>query len=96
MPRATLRFYAELNDFLPRADRHRTRERSFTVRPSVKDLIEAAGVPHTEADLLLVNGDSVDFAHPVHDGDRISVYPVFESVDIATVTKVRPEPRTRM
>ena len=92
MPRATLRFYAELNDFLPSEDRHRSRERPFSVRPSIKDLIEAAGVPHTEVDLLLVNGESVDFAHPVHDGDRISVYPVFESVDIATVTKVRPEP----
>ena len=43
-------------------------------------------------DLLLVNGESVDFAYPVRDGDRISVYPVFESLDIAAVTRVRPEP----
>ena len=92
MPRATLRFYAELNDFLPRADRHRAVQRPFNVRPSIKDLIEAAGVPHTEVDLLLVNGESVDFAYSVRDGDRISVYPVFESVDIAAVTRVRPEP----
>ena len=92
MPRATLRFYAELNDFLPPEDRHRPVERPFRVRPSIKDLIEAAGVPHTEVDLVLVNGESVDFAHPVRDGDRISVYPVFESVDIAAVTRVRPEP----
>ena len=92
MPRATLRFYAELNDFLPPKDRHQPVQRSFRGRPSIKDLIEAAGVPHTEIDLLLVNGESVDFAYPVGDGDRISVYPVFESVDIKSATKVRPEP----
>ena len=92
MPRATLRFYAELNDFLPPKDRYEPLERPVHGRPSIKDLIEAAGVPHTEVDLLLVNGDSVDFAYPVRDGDRISVYPVFESVDIGTVTRVRPEP----
>ena len=92
MPHATLRFYAELNDFLPPKDRHRSVERSFTGRPSIKDLIEATGVPHTEVDLLLVNGESVDFAHSVRDGDRISVYPVFESIDITAITNVRPEP----
>lgn len=92
MPQATLRFYAELNDFLPQKDRHQPLERPVHGRPSIKDLIEAAGVPHTEIDLLLVNGESVDFAYPVRDGDRISVYPVFESVDIGSVTKVRPEP----
>ena len=92
IPQATLRFYAELNDFLPPKDRHQPVQRSFRGRPSIKDLIEAAGVPHTEIDLLLVNGKSVDFAYPVGDGDRISVYPVFESVDIGSATKVRPEP----
>ena len=77
---------------MPPEDRDRSVERPFTVRPSIKDLIEAAGVPHTEVDLLLVNGESVDFAYPVRDGDRISVYPVFESFDIGAVTRVRPEP----
>ena len=92
MPQATLRFYAELNDFLQPRHRDQVVERSFNVRPSIKDLIEATGVPHTEVDLLLVNGESVDFAYPVSDGDRISVYPVFESFDIAAVTRVRSEP----
>ena len=76
MPKATLRFYAELNDFLSPEDRDRSVVQPFNVRPSIKDLIGAAGVPHTEVDLLLVNGESVDFAYPVRDGDRISVYPV--------------------
>ncbi len=92
MLHATLRVYAELNDFLPQAHRQRPMRRSFSPRTSVKDLIEGAGVPHTEVDLVLVNGASVDFAHLVQDGDRISVYPVFEALDIAGVTQVRPAP----
>ena len=92
MPRATLRFYAELNDHLPREHRHRALERSFSDGTSIKDLVEACGVPHTEIDLLLVHGESVDFAYRVRHGDRISVYPVFESLDITGITRVRAEP----
>jgi uncharacterized protein len=58
----------------------------------VKDLIESLGVPHTEVDLILVNGESVDFSRQIHDGDRIAVYPVFEALDIAPVLRLRPEP----
>jgi uncharacterized protein len=90
--RAHLRFYAELNDFLPADRRSAHLEREFDVSPSVKDLIEAAGVPHTEIDLIVVNGESVVFSYRVQDGDHISVYPVFESFDIGDVVRVRPSP----
>ena len=58
----------------------------------MKDLIEGLGVPHTEVDLILVNGLSVDFGHSIDDGDRVSVYPVFETLDISPATLVRPRP----
>jgi uncharacterized protein with PIN domain len=90
--RAEFRFYAELNDFLPRRQRFVTFDRVFDGEASVKDLIEAAGVPHTEVDLVIVNSESVDFTYRVHDGDRIAVYPVFEALDIGSITIVRPEP----
>ena len=90
--RASFRFYAELNDFLDVGRRHRDLDFGFGVAPSVKDAVESLGVPHTEVDLVLVNGDSVDFGHRLGDGDRISVFPVFERLDIGRVTKVRPEP----
>ena len=41
---------------------------------------------------MLANGNPVDFSYPVHDGDRVSVYPVFESLDISSVSRVRPAP----
>ncbi len=87
-----LRFYAELNDFLPPEHRQVEFPHPLTGRASVKDVIEAAGVPHTEVDLILVNGVSADFAHLVSDGDRVSVYPVFEAMDITPVVRLRPRP----
>ncbi|MDH7488708.1 MAG: Mut7-C RNAse domain-containing protein [Anaerolineae bacterium] len=92
MVRVYLRFYAELNDFLPPERRQVEFEHPAADRASAKDVVESAGVPHTEVDLILVNGVSVDFAHPVADGDHISVYPVFESVDISPVVRLRPRP----
>ncbi len=92
MPLASFRFYAELNDFLPLDRRQVTFVHAFAGRPSVKDTIEALGVPHTEVDLMLANGVSVDFSYHLRDGDRISVYPVFESIDIAPILRVRPQP----
>ncbi len=89
---ASLRVYGELNDFLPPADRHATLELRFGRGTSVKDFIEARGVPHTEIDLVLLNGESVDFGCLVGDGDRVTVYPVFEAFDVVSVTRVRPEP----
>ena len=49
---------------------------------TVKALVEDLGVPHTEVDLVLANGDSVGFEFRLSDGDRISVFPLFESWDI--------------
>jgi uncharacterized protein with PIN domain len=95
MPTAIFRFYAELNDFLPAARRQTAFTHAFRGRPAVKDLIESLGVPHTEVDLILVDGRSVDFRHAVRDGDRISVYPVFESIDIQPVLRLRPLPLRR-
>ena len=92
MQQAYFRFYAELNDFLPVNKRQRTFSHPFTLSGSVKDMIEALGVPHTEVDLILANGHSVDFSYLVQADDRISVYPVFESIDITPALRVRPEP----
>jgi hypothetical protein len=59
---------------------------------SVKEMIESLGVPHTEVDLILVNGKSVDFSHIVRNGERISIYPVFEALNIAPLVRLRPHP----
>jgi len=89
---AEFRFYEELNDFLP-ADQYKTSFRSpFFGTPSVKDVIQAMGVPHTAIDLVLIDGQSVGFSHRLRGGERVTVYPVFERLDISPVIRLRPEP----
>ncbi|OGU78771.1 MAG: twitching motility protein PilT [Ignavibacteria bacterium RBG_16_35_7] len=92
LKKVTLRFYEELNDFLPSNKRKRRFEHNFIDRTSVKDLIESLGIPHTEIDLILVNGNSVDFSYLVNDGDDISGYPMFESLDITNLQHLRAKP----
>ena len=46
-------------------------------------------------DIVLVNGESVDFAHHLNDGDRVSIYPVFESLDVSPLVRLRPAPLRR-
>jgi len=92
MSQATFRFYEELNDFLPEERRKQAVSFSFDVSPSVKDAIESLGVPHVEVDLVIANGESVGFRYRVRDGDRIAVYPAFESIDISPVVRLRPKP----
>ena len=95
MPVASFRFYEELNDFLPRTRRKRSFAHAFPGGATVKHLIEALGVPHTEVELILANGESVDFSYAVREGDRVSVYPVFESLDVTPVLRPRARPLRR-
>jgi uncharacterized protein len=89
---AWFRFYEELNDFLTVDKQKVAFLYSFKGNPSVKDAIEAIGVPHVEVDLILVNGLERDFSYRLEDGDNVSVYPVFESMDISGVTHLRWKP----
>lgn len=87
-----VRFYAELGDFLPAERQGREFAVEFSAGRTVKDLIEGLGVPHTEVDLILVDGRSTGFGHLLADGERVSVFPMFESLDVSGVTQVRAVP----
>ena len=89
---AIIRFYEELNDFLHKKNKKRDIVFHFFNQPTVKDIIESFGVPHTEVDLILVNSISVEFDYHLAPGDHISVYPKFESFDIQKITKLRKSP----
>ena len=92
MHKIQIRFYEELNDFLPEEKKKKRFTHYYIDRTSVKDLIESIGVPHTEVDLILVNGKSVNFKYKINNSDDISVYPVFESLDISEVQHLRAKP----
>ena len=87
-----IRCYGELNDLLPAGQRQRAVAQPLFLTRSVKDAIEALGVPHTEVDLILVNGEPVDLDHPLRSGDRVSVYPPFTSLDLGDLPRLQPPP----
>lgn len=89
---AEFRFYEELNDFLPPEQRKRALPYRFNGHPGVKDPIEVFGVPHTEVDLIVVNGMSVGFNYQLQNADRVAVYPMFEGIDISPIVKLRDKP----
>jgi hypothetical protein len=89
---ATFRFYEELNDFLAPERRRREFSAPCAQSATTKHMIEALGVPHTEVELILVNGVSVGFDRLLDDGDRVAVYPKFESFDVTPLLRVREQP----
>lgn len=90
MSTASFRFYEELNDFLP----PNRREREFTCRyarsATIKHMIEALGVPHTEVELVLVNGESSGFDRLLAEGDRVAAYPGFKVPGVNQLVRLRP------
>jgi hypothetical protein len=92
---ATLRFYAELNDFLPRDRRQRDWALAFDPPAPARHLIETCGVPHTEVELILRDGDSIGLDTRVGAGERLAVYPVFEAFDVRPLLRLRDAPLRR-
>lgn len=91
-----VRFYGALNDFLPAARRQRTLECVLKGNPSVKDVVEALGVPHPEIDLIAVNGGPVGFSCRLRDGDRVAVYPQFCLIDPGEDARLGPPPAAEL
>ncbi len=92
MRHAEFRFYEELNDFLPPEKRKRAFDYRFDGTPSIKDAVEAVGVPHTEIDVILADGRSVGFDYRLRGGERVAVYPMFEALDVSPLVRLRPQP----
>ena len=88
----TVRLYEELNHALPRDKRKSAFTHGVAAGTPVGELLEALGVPPRKVELILVNGESVDFGRRLRDGDRVSVYPVFESFDVSEQLRVRDQP----
>lgn len=88
MSEIEIRFYAELNDFLPHKLRNRPIQHQFWGSPTTKDVIESFGIPHTEIGLVLINRNSEPFDKRLQNGHQVSVYPPFKSLDVSKLTKV--------
>ena len=90
MPHAEFRFHDRLNDFLPPASRGISLSHDVSRRAAIKDVIESLGVPHTEVDVILVDGASVGFEHMLGGGERVAVYPWTTAPRAARHLRPRP------
>ena len=79
MVTARFRFFGDLNAFLPRERRESAFATPCARAATVKHMIEALGVPHTEVGRLLVNGMPGELHRPLAESDDIAVYPQSES-----------------
>lgn len=73
---ASFEFFKSLNDFLSPVNKNKPFKYNFYGTPSIKDAIEAIGIPHTEVDVIIVKGLPVDFFYKLHNDDMVEVYPV--------------------
>ncbi len=72
---ARFTFLPDLNNFLTHERREGSFGYAFAQGQSVKHLIEAAGVPHTEIGQVMVNGQPVGFDYRVQGSDQVTVFP---------------------
>nr|WP_245168319.1 Mut7-C ubiquitin/RNAse domain-containing protein [Desulfobaculum xiamenense] len=102
-----LRFHGDIRRLLdpgsrhgvrtPRAERLRARETGLVRYPalrsaSLKDAIEALGIPHTEIGSLRIDGVEVDFRHPLTAGTTCDVFAQPMPEDVTAPSLLRPEP----
>ncbi len=92
MAKVIFRFYEELNFHLPEHVRKEDFELEFEDGLTIRRIIARLGVPSEEVDLILAEGQSVDFGYTPRTGERVSIYPVFESMDITEVTRLPHRP----
>lgn len=96
MVHATFRFYDGLNDFLARPRRGVEFGTPCARDATTKHMIEARGVPHTEVELILVNGESSGLERILEEGDRVAVYPPFAQLDVAPLARLPRQPPGRL
>jgi deoxyribonuclease V len=92
MPTVWVRAYEELNDFLLPENRKRTFAHMLPEGATISNLLSSLRIPSSEVDLVLAGGVSVGLAHKLREEEQISLYPVFERLDVSGLTEVRGEP----
>ena len=92
MANLRIRFYGELNDYLPLARQGRLFIAEYMNQTSVNHLIDSFCVPSSAIDLILVNGEPVGFDYLLQTNDCISVYPLFQSIDISPLHLINRGP----
>lgn len=56
---------------------------------TIMEIIDILNIPHTSIDLVLVNGEPVNFSFRVQADDMISLYPLFRSIDVSPFNQIK-------
>ena len=66
-----IRLFATLTEFTPEAAGH------YEIRPdnTVGALLSQLKVPQEKAKLIFINGVKAGLSSPLHDGDRVGIFP---------------------
>ena len=79
----TLYFTPALSFFLAKEKHHQPVTRGLCEKTSIKDAVEACGVPHPEIDFLLCDGVSVGFEHQIAQDAIVQVYGTADPAPLA-------------
>ena len=91
----TLRFHGDLAYFLKRSDSGGEVVRLLGEKTSVKDVIEACGVPHPEVDLIVCGGVPRRFGFHLTEESSVNVYPVASARDLHPAERLQRRQVTR-
>ena len=92
MAQSIFHIHNELNEFLSNDHKWNDIQVAFNGHETVKHLLESLGVPHTEVDIIFINGVSVDFAARLEDGDRVDVFPGSTQLENGSIIHLQQEP----
>lgn len=92
MKQAFFRIYEELNNYLPAEQQKVWFQVSFAEGATIKDLMQMLGIPAEEIDLVLVDQQSCPLGYLLKGNERISVFPIFERLNIAPVGQLHSKP----
>jgi hypothetical protein len=88
----TFRCYAELNDFLLPELRQKPFIHPLKTPVTLGEAMESLGIPCSEVDLVLVNSQPSPLNRRLYENDVVSVYPVFETLDISGLKEKHSPP----
>jgi uncharacterized protein with PIN domain len=85
-----------LNEHLPPERRYVEFTEHIIDGSTLGEAIKKLGVPLQEVELLVIGKESVGLTYVLEEGDRVSVYPVFDSFDVGPITQVQNRPLRRL
>lgn len=87
-----LTFHGDTRELLRLPETNGTVVYALNRRASIKDIIEAIGVPHTEVGRIVAGENELGFDYIVQEGERFDIFPQTGDIPVTEPTVLRPEP----